>query len=205
MMRAAITILSFLISCIFANAKVEQEGQPKFTFGAEWGYVATVQYGYHTNFFSPEGYRVDKRGNTFSLYNNAEVYFHAGYNLSPQWNVSAYLGYAGFADVQAIVPFSIRGTRFFGSNHMDDRWFCFADLGTGISIKKNPQETLSGKLGGGYRLCLSRITKLDFVASIRMTYSHININYKGYEIAPDQINRNNAYSGAVSFGLSITF
>lgn len=194
-----------MLSWVHLDAQERQASVPKFTFGAEWGYVAIVQYGYHTNFFSPEGYRVDNKGNEFDLYNNAEVYFHAGYNLSPQWNISAYIGYAGFADVQAIVPFSIRGTRFFGENHMDDRWFCFADLGTGISLNKNPQETLAGKLGGGYRLSLSRITKLDFVASVRMTYAHIDINYKGYEIDPDRVNRNNAYAGAVSFGLSITF
>ena len=204
-MRTAMIILSFMLSCLCANAQEKQGSLSKFTFGAEWGYVATVQYGYHTNFFSPEGYRVDKRDNTFGLYNNAEVYFHAGYNLNDRLNVSAYLGYAGLADVQAIVPFSIRGTRFFGDNHMDDRWFCFADLGTGISIKKNPQETLSCKLGGGYRLSLSRTTKLDFVASIRMTYTHIDINYKGYEIDPDYTNRNNGYASALSFGLSITF
>lgn len=204
-MRAATVILSFVLSCICANAQEQHREVPKFTFGAEWGYVATVIYGYHTNFFSPEGYRVDYRDITASLHNNAEVYFHAGYNLSPEWNISAYLGYAGFSDVQTIVPFSIRGTRFFGANHMDDRWFCFADLGTGICIKKNPQETLCGKLGGGYRLSLSRLTKLDFVASVRMTYAHIDINYKGYEIVPNQINRNNAYTAAVSFGLSITF
>lgn len=204
-MRRVIIIVSFIMSCLFANAQEQQARLPKFTFGAEWGYVATVLYGYHTNFFSPEGYRVDYRDNKFGLYNNAEVYFHAGYNLNPQWNISAYLGYAGFADVQAIVPVSIRGTRFFGENHEDDRWFCFADIGTGICVKKNPQETLSGKLGGGYRLSLSRVTKLDFVASIRMTYAHIEINYKGYDIDPIQINRNNAYAGAVSLGISISF
>lgn len=44
------------------------------TFGVEWGYVATIQSGYHYNFFAPEGYRVDDFGNSFGHHANAETY-----------------------------------------------------------------------------------------------------------------------------------
>ena len=204
-MKLVSLISALFLSCMCIHAQGQKGRLPEFTFGVEWGYVATLQYGYHNNFFSLEGNRVDRRGNVFQLFNNADAYIHAGYNINHLWNVSAYVGCAGLADNQSIMPISVRATRYFGEDYMKDRWLCFADLGSGISLKKHPQEILVGKLGGGYRISLSRISKLDFIASVRITYSHDNINYYGYEIEPEYINRNNIYASALSLGISLTF
>lgn len=204
-MKWTSVISAIILSVITLNAQDRKGSLPAFTFGAEWGYVATFQCGYHNNFFAPEGYRVDDRGNVFGLYNNSEAYLHVGYNLNAVWNLSLYIGYAGMADTQPIIPVSVRGTRFFGSDHLSDRWFCFADLGSGVGLNRHPQEILSGRLGGGYRLSMSRLTKLDLIASLRMTYAHNEVDYKGTPIAIGSINRNNVYASALSLGISITF
>ena len=204
-MKLSPLILSLFLSCICLHAQEQKGRVPEFTFGVEWGYVATLHYGYHNNFFSPEGNRIDRRDNIIGLFNNADAYLHAGYNINHLWNISGYIGWAGLADSQSIIPISIRATRYFGDNHLTDRWLCFADIGSGISIKKHPQEILTGKLGGGYRISLSRISKLDFIASVRITYSHENINHYGYMIEPEYINRNNIYASALSLGISLTF
>lgn len=178
---------------------------PSFTFGAEWGYVATLQSGFHHNYFSPDGYRCDTRGNSFLLHSNGDVYVNAGYNFNGHWNLSLYVGYAGVHDIHHVVPLSLRGTRYFGKDPLKDRWFAFLDLGSGFCLKKDIQEILVGKVGGGYRLSLSRDLKLDILLSARMTYTHPQVVHDGMDIPSDRTNRNNAYVGALSLGLGVSF
>ena len=206
-MRKLITIsLIFSLFNISVKAReTEGEGNPRLTFGLEWGYVAAIHSGFHFYYFAPEGFRVDEFGNAFEYISNAEVYVKAGYNLSDVWNIALYAGYAGVADMHKVIPVSLRGTRFFGDDPSADRWFAFMDIGTGICIKKPIQEILSAKAGGGYRLSLSRNTKLDFLFSIRTMLTHPYVYYDGVEIPYDKINRNNAYVNSLSVGIGLSF
>jgi hypothetical protein len=115
------------------------------------------------------------------------------------------MGVSAIEDYHHTLPVSIRLTRYYGDDHMKDRWFSFIDLGSGISIKEHPQAILTGKAGGGYRISLSRDTKLDFNMALRTVLTHPDIIYYGEMIKPDRINRNNAYVSAVSIGMSLTF
>lgn len=178
---------------------------PGFTFGAEWGYVAVFYSGYHYNFFAPEGFRVDPRGRGFRYASNAEAYIHAGCNIGSKWNISVYAGLSGVEKYHMTIPVSLRGTRYFGNSYNADRWFSFLDLGSGICIKKDPQAILTGKIGGGYRISLSKKVKLDFTAALRTCLTHPDIDYYGTIIPMDKVNRNNAYISAVSIGMALTF
>ena len=176
----------------------------RFTFGAEWGYVGTFYSGYHYNFFAPEGYRADPRGYGFGYEGNGELYLHAGYDIGEKSNLSVYMGFSAFGDQHHTIPLSIRYTRYYKSNTIGDRWFSFIDLGSGISIKEKPQEILTGKLGGGYRISLSNDVKLDFIVSLRSVLTHPDIDYYGTKIPSENINRNNAYASAISVGMALT-
>ena len=203
-MKKILVILLILFSFNnFVNA--QQDRFSKYTFGVEWGYVATFQSGYRYIFFPPEGYRVDVRDNSFRLQNNADLYIHSGVNLSRSWNLSLYAGYAGVGDIHKVLPVSIRATRYFGKDPLSDRWFAFTDLGSGICFKRPVQEILTGKIGGGYRMSLSRHSKLDFIISARMTYTHPQITYDQEVISQEMVRRNNAYVSALSLGLGLTF
>ena len=203
-MKKILAILLTLISFNnFVNA--QKDRFYKYTFGVEWGYVATFQSGYRYIFFPPEGYRVDVRDNSFGLQNNADLYIHSGVNLSRSWNLSLYAGYAGVGDIHKVLPVSIRATRYFGKGPLSDRWFAFTDLGSGICFKRPVQEILTGKIGGGYRMSLSRYSKLDFIISARMTYTHPQITYDQEVISQEMVRRNNAYVSALSLGLGLTF
>lgn len=203
MKRALAIFLVICVSSVVAGA--QEKAFPRLTFGAEWGYVGVFHSGYHHNFFAPEGYRVNTDSHALTFCNNAEAYFHIGYNLNESWNISFYAGLAGVEKYDKVIPLSIRGTRYFGEDPDSDRWFTFLDLGSGVIIKQHPQEILVGKIGGGYRLSLSRHTKLDFLVNLRTTYTHPQIEYYGKEIPYDRINRNNAYVSAISFDIAITF
>lgn len=182
-----------------------KSGSTGFTFGCEWGYVATLHYGVHHNFFSEEGYRVDYRDEMFRYHTNAEIMIHVGYNLNPNWNISLNAGYCGVSDMHHAIPVSFRATRLFKCNPYGDRWFTFLDLGSGIDLKKEPQELLCGKIGGGYRLSLSRKSGLEFLFAYRMSFTHPEVSYDGYQVKLEKINRNNAYISALSMGIRLTF
>lgn len=197
-----------LLSSIFNISVKAQNPQsrphPHLTFGLEYGYVAAIHSAYHYYFFAPEGYRVDDKGQAFRYTGNTEMYLHVGYNPNVNWNISLYAGYAGVERYHDAVPVSIRATRFFGKDPDSDRWFSFADIGSGICIKNPVQEILTGKIGGGYRLSLSKFTKIDFIFSARMTYTHPQITYDGTIIPIERTNRNNAYISSLSLGICIT-
>lgn len=203
MMKRKVLILMMLLVPFMLKA---QTGQfPRMTFGAEWGYIGVFYSGYHYNFFAPEGYREDPRGYGFTYDSNAEAYIHAGYNINTNYNLSIYLGLTAIKDYHHAIPVSLRLTRYYGADPMKDRWFAFVDLGSGLSIKENPQMLMTGKVGAGYRLSLSRNTKLDFHAALRCCLTHPDIQYYGVGIPHESINRNNAYLSALSIGMALTF
>ena len=202
-MKKALIISLLLLLWVHAGA--QNDRMPRLTYGAEWGYISVFYSGYHYNFFAPEGYRVDPRGYGFMYDSNAEAYMHVGCNITDSHNISLYMGVSAIEDYHHTLPVSIRLTRYYGDDHMKDRWFSFIDLGSGISIKEHPQAILTGKAGVGYRIYLSRDTKLDFNMALRTVLTHPDIVYYGEMIKPDRINRNNAYVSAVSIGMSLTF
>lgn len=202
MKKLCIIFLTILL--LPATGRAQNESVPKLTFGAEWGYIGVFYSGYHHNFFAPEGYRVDPRSYKFMYVSNAEAYLHLGYNIDARHNIAAYAGISAIERYHHTIPVSIRFTRYSGDDHMKDRWFTFIDLGSGISIKKNPQAILTGKLGWGYRISLSRDTKLDFLMSYRAVLTHPDIYHYGDMIPHDKVNRNNAYNSALSLGIALT-
>ena len=157
------------------------------------------------NFFAPDGYRVDIDKNALNFYANSHAAIHMGMDIKDLWNLSACFGYAGIADYHHSIPITIRLTRFFKTNAKGDRWLSFIDAGSGISIKKAPEEIFSGKVGAGYRISLSKDTKLDFLAAGEIVMTHPEVNYYGTIIPADRINRNNGYVASVSLSMSLTF
>lgn len=199
-----ILILSAFNICVFAQNHRSGE-LPRFTGGIEWGYSATLFSGFIYNYFSPEGYRIVESVNDLKFYSNGEMYIHFGYNFNTYWNLSIYTGYAGIANLHNAIPVSIRATRFFGEDHMKDRIFVFGDIGSGICLKPDIQEIGTVKIGCGYRLSLSRDTKLDLNMAVRMTHTHPEIIYDGIPIAMKWTNSNNAYLAGMSLSMAVVF
>lgn len=197
----SIMLVAFL-TCAGAQSK---EDFPRITFGAEWSFVASAFSAYHYNFFSPEGYRYDSKGAGAGLTSNGEALLHVGYNVTDSWNLAIYTGFTGISDIHNAIPVSFRATRLFKPGETGDRWFAFADAGTGVGIKKQLQEIALLKLGAGYRISLSRDTKLDFNAAIRCTYTHPEIIFENETISQRWINRNDAIVVSASVGMAVTF
>lgn len=203
MKRGLVVIFTMFLLAFSAAGKTSS--YPRFTFGCQWDYYATFLNGYYQYFYAPEGFREDIAGYMFDFCNNGESALHAGYNFNENWNLSLYIGYTALGSFHRAVPMSLRATRYFGSDPLKDRWFAFMDAGSGISLKNNPQEIFTGKIGGGYRMSLSRYTKLDFIMSLRTVYTHPDVIYYSEIIDRDSIIRNDGYTCSLSFGIGITF
>ena len=200
-----------LLIIISFNIKVKAENRAdcnkmRFSWGVEWNYIATFHTGYHLNFFSTEGYRYDIRDNWFGYHSNADFYVHGGFDLKEgRDNLSLYVGLAGAGDTHKVLPVTLRYTRLFRKNRHNDRWLCFADAGSGIGLKKEIQEIAFARIGGGYRMTLSRNLCLDFLVAARMTYTHPQIVFEGNTVNLSSTNRNNAYISGISVGMAISF
>ena len=204
MKRTVLIAAMFLVFMTDAGAQ-SRDSIPRITFGAEWSFVVSAFSAYHYNYFSPEGYRYDSKGSAAGLASNGEALLHVGYNISDSWNLALYAGFTGISDIHNAVPVSFRATRLFRPAMNGDRWFAFADAGTGISIKKQVQEIAALKLGGGYRVSLSMDTKLDFIAALRCTYTHPDIYFEHEIISQRWINRNDGVAVSASVGMAVTF
>ena len=201
-----LAVISTMLFVFLTAARAQgSEDYPCITYGAEWSYVASGFSAYHYNYFSPEGYRYNSKGTSPGYVGNGEGMLHVGYNVTDSWNLAVYAGLTGISDIHNAIPISFRATRFFKQNMKGDRWFTFADAGTGISIKKQSQEIAVLKIGGGYRVSLSRDTKLDFNAALRCTYTHPDIYFEHEIISQRWINRNNAIVVSASVGMAVTF
>ena len=203
-MKKTLAVIFIMVLC-HTGAGAGNATFPRLTYGLEWGYIGVFYSGYHYNFFAPEGYRVDPRGYSLMYDSNAEGYFHVGYNMTEKKNISLYAGLSAIENYHHTLPVSIRYTRYYGIDHLRDTWFSFIDLGSGCSIKVHPQFILTGKFGGGYRMSLSRDTKLDFLISLRSVLTHPDIVYDDTPIRYDRVKRNNAYVSAFSIGMALTF
>lgn len=199
--KALISMLLISVCCIAAG----KNRYPRITFGAEWSYICIFHSSFHYNYFTPEGYRMNEEDNFIGLHSNGEVLLHVGYNLNEHWNISLLSGLSGLSNIHNTVPVSIRATRYWGSDPDKDRFFAFADAGSGISVKKEMQEILAGKLGAGYRISLSRSTKLDFNVCARCSYTHPQIYFDHEQISLRWTNRNDAILLSVSAGIGLTF
>ena len=201
MKRFALILLILSTFAIKANA--QGESLPRMTFGAEWSYISTIHSSWHYNFFSSEGYRVNLKGSEIMHHSNAEAFLKAGYNFNENWNLALYVGIAGIGNVHKALPVSLRSTCFFGKEYMADRWFSFIEAGSGISLKLPPQEIFACKAGGGYRISLSRNTKMDFIVAVKVNYTHPDVIYEDVRIEHDRINRNGMTLTSVSVGMAI--
>ena len=206
MMKRGLLTYVLLLCCIAgASAQTGKTDMPKWTFGTELSYSATFfAYEYHY-FISPDGYRDLIEVNKALYDTDSELNLHVGYNFNDNWNLSLHLGYTEAGYFHKTVPVSLRATRYFGDNPMNDRWFAFADVGSGISLKDKPQGIACGKIGGGYRLSLSRYSKLDFIVALRTAYTHPDISYYGVKILPTDISTNDGLICSLTFGIGLTF
>ena len=148
---------------------------------------------------------MNTRGSETMYRSNGEAYVNAGYNFDENWNLSLNIGITGLADIHKAVPLTLRGTYYFGDNALTDRWFSYIEAGSGFSLKMPPQEIFACKTGGGYRISLSRNTKIDFMLAVKVTYTHPEIIHEDVKIEMDKINKNDMIMTAISLGMGVKF
>ena len=205
MRRGLFTYFMLMFCCTVALGQSQQKSAKKFTYGVGYSYAATI-YSFEYHYFkNHEGAREIIKKGSFIYDSDNEFSLHCGYNFNNYWNLSLYAGYTGIGKFHKAIPISIRATRYFGDNPLSDRWFTFLDLGSGISIQRQPDWIISSKVGGGYRLSLSRRTKLDFLLLLRAVHTHPDIRIYDHAAVPENVYRNEGVIGSLAFGFELTF
>ena len=204
-MRRGLLTYLLLLCCTVVMGRSHEESIKKFTFGAECTYSATL-YSFEYHYFkNNDGAREEIVSGSFLYDSDSEFALHCGYNFNNYWNLSLYAGYTGIGKFHKAVPISVRATRYFGENPLKDRWFTFIDLGSGLSVKSYPEEIITGKIGGGYRLSLSRRTKIDFLLSVRAVHTHPDISIYDHAAVRENIYTNSGVVTSLTLGIGITF
>lgn len=207
---AAILLLSGMIQ-VSAGGKgrpAKERDYTRFTFGVESSYMLTFLNFSHFNFISADGDRRDEKILTPGLTSNGQILLGCGVNITGKWNLSLYTGYSGIYRDEGLIPLTVRATWLSGKDSMKDRWLVFADAGTGFNDLGNPGSlSFTGKLGGGYRITLNRVVKLDFLVAFQESYTHP----KAYEsdagsyVPAERLRRNDAYITALTMGIALVF
>ncbi len=209
-MRRLVPAIMLLTCCLSLCGKGRAErAYPRFTFGVEGDYAMTLLGAYHYNYIAEEGDRINLRGVTSSFISNGQILLNAGVNVSPKVNISVECGWCGVYREVRIIPFLLRGTWFSGRDPMRNRWLAYVSVGGGVNDDAEKLDRLSAiaKAGGGYRVSLNRFAKLDFLFSLHGTFAHPRTyrNAQGSVVSGNALRRSDAYVGAVTFGIGLTF
>ncbi len=182
---------------------VENGHSPRITYGLEWTYSALLAEIYHHNYTSPTG-RVDNKGIKANYINNGFALAHVGINCNRRLNISLYGGYGCIHREERAFPLSLRWTWFYGKQSTASRWFNYFDAGCAFRTHGiNPSAI--AKIGGGYRVSLSRSVKLDLMVAYQFAYGHLTIDDEdGDEVPQSRIRRNDNYINSINFSIGIT-
>lgn len=202
-------VLSFATTAEAREPSVTAKPYPLFTFGIEGGYFATHAAYRHVNFVSSFGYRVDSKTWDKGYHSNGEILLHAGINVSGNVNLSLYTGYAGMNKQEYTYPFTLRCTYLFGKPEDTCRWYAFADAGTGVDDTDSAQKlSYIAKIGGGYRITLSRSSKLDFMLTLRNIITSPDVNDRGVAagfVTGERLRMSRGTYLSLGLGIGLTF
>lgn len=189
---------------------VRERDFSRVTFGVEGSFAGAFLSYRHSNYISNYGYRIDRKTFRHNFHGNGEILLHVGCNISPCVNLSLYSGYSGACPEGRIFPFDLRLTWFPSEKTDKDRWFAFLDAGPALN-RTGKVSTLAGtgKLGGGYRISITRSVKMDFLVSLRQVFlkdMHLKANIADNQyVDENKIRRNNTAYTAVTIGIGLTF
>ncbi len=199
----ALSCPSFASALSPAREQSSGEKVNRLVFGAEWGYTSSLFNIYHNNYLSPEGMRVDDKGVDFDYSSNGHILAGLSYAFARKYEAGLYLGFIGVAQDRRTVPLSLRGTYYFDS-YLTDGWLAFLDGGPAFGNDR--KVTLTGKLGGGYRLKLSAHFCLDFLLSFHICSDHPKLFYSDdSQITGDNLRRSDSTYGGLNFSLALRF
>lgn len=211
-MKKAIVSVLLLSAAVLLRAADIYAGErdfPRITFGIEGSFATNFWTYSHFNYIADEGYRVNIRHNEPDLHLNGQLLANAGCNLSQRTNLSVYCGICGLSTREIMMPVSLRFTYMFGDSPLKNRWITFAETGIMTERLKLEEFSAIGKLGGGYRISLSRSVKLDLLMAYQAVFAHPDVSEisgdKTIPVTGDRLRRNNAILNALTFGFGLCF
>ena len=207
--KTGIILSLILMTAVVTSAADKTRAFPRVTFGLEGSYAVTFLTFNHYNYISAEGYRVNSKKYDTGIRGNGQLLLNVGCNVSRNLNLALYTGMTGIYSRGLGTPLTLRATVLFGQDPDSRRWFTFADGGVIADWAGEPRVSPCGKLGGGYRIRLSRSVKLDFIVAYQMLVAHppVNEDIGGtlVPVAESRLRRSDTWGNSLAFGIGLVF
>ena len=183
-----------------------EAAQRRFRFGIGWGGAVKFFQSYDFQYFNGDKSYVIDRGFDFGTHFNGYVSASAGLNLGDFWALSLSAGYAGISDGRRIFPLELSATLY--PSGFRERGLLFTtSAGAALPEKDATRTAFTGGIGTGYHIPIDATTGMDFIIGLRATSDHPDIldDADGKVVDRSRIRRNDAWYGAVSFGIALSF
>lgn len=161
-MKKLILTISLLTLCAVtaSGQQFKSYKEPRVRFGVGYRYSLGLTENYKVvsdagKYTSPWGAPEYLRG--------GELRFEVTVRLTPDWNVGAGTGFGSYDDTadKTFLGY-LKTERLYGKRA--SRWFNYAEAGA--TFYPDNAAGLTAGLGGGYRLAMTRRTRLDFTAGL---------------------------------------
>lgn len=156
----ALLLAGALFAASVADAREGEPREPRVRFGIGYRYslALTEQIKIKTPVYNSSGWGSPAYRRGGSLHLEGTV------RLTRDWNIGAGVGFGSFDDAsfKSFLVYA-KAERLYGMRR--SRWFNYAE--TGVTCYPDNGTGFTGSLGGGYRLALTRRTRMDFTAGLQ--------------------------------------
>ena len=198
--------LPVIFLMLFCATLLLRAGGPRFSFGLEWGYTATILKTSQHNYICSEGYRIIDNPVSWWYYSNGSVLANAGLDLNDNINLSAYSGLLGVYSRRWVIPAELR-IRWCPAGLSSDGWLIHGGAAATFPTSSLYETGFRAIAGGGYRLALSNTISVDFLVSLNFTLDSENITDPDTRtlVPRSSITSNSTEYQAVNFSVAINF
>lgn len=161
-MKIPLLTASFLMLCAISVSAQQPKNykEPRVRFGVGYRYSLGLTENYKV--VSDMGKNASPWGAPEYL-RGGELRFEMTVRVTPDWNVGAGAGFGSYDDTadKTFLGY-LKAERLYGKRA--SRWFNYAEAGA--TFYPDNSAGLTGSLGGGYRIAMTRRTRLDFTAGL---------------------------------------
>ncbi len=203
-MKRVLSILLLILCCSLVAA--QEARRPAFRWGLEWGYGVTAFKYWSVNYLdSSVGYRVWDENHAFQAKSTAFACICVGADVSRKANLSMQLGMMGIDKDREVIPVGIRFNYSFRGTDADGPMAFFGG-GLGFPDHFTTAAVHYANIGGGYRIRLSSLWDIDFLATFRLCDDHPPVRdpESGEYVNESNIRKNVTAYCSLALGVAIT-
>ncbi|MBP5381896.1 MAG: hypothetical protein J6Y45_00930 [Bacteroidales bacterium] len=206
-MRRRICILFCLLLCCSTAFAGENGGRVLVRWGLDWGYGLDVYKYWNINYSDSQvGDRVIDQDATGEAFPNAYFTAKVGLEVTRWLEVSVFSGLMGISEDRKIIPAALQASYFpFGCASSGPMATVAGGMGFNTDFTLSP--SVYGMIGGGWRFYLNPVWNLDLILRARISKDAPPVwdRDNNTVVTPEYVRKNVVITGALEFGIALTF